>query len=132
LAPDDILTSSVEHLHTAYDVDVLGGIVAAQVAAPTLRAAGAGTILFTGGGFADYPVPELASLSLGKAALRSAATLIAAGVASDGVQAASVTIMGQVVPGTAFDPNNIAEIFWRAHAASSNAWQTEYRFEGGA
>jgi short-subunit dehydrogenase len=132
LAPDDILASSVEHLHTAYDVDVLGGIVAAQVAAPTLRAAGAGTILFTGGGFADYPVPELASLSLGKAALRSAATLIAAGVASYGVQAASITIVGQVVPGTAFDPNNIAEIFWRAHAASSDAWQTEYRFEGDA
>ena len=61
------------------------------------------TILFTGGGFADYPVPALASLSLGKAALRSAATLIAGEVASDGVQAASITIAGQVAPGTAFD-----------------------------
>jgi short-subunit dehydrogenase len=101
LAPDKILTSSVEHLRTAYDVDVLGGVVAAQVAAPVMRAAGTGTILFTGGGFADYPVPAFASLSTGKAALRSAATLIGAEVANDGVHVARVTIVGQVAPGTA-------------------------------
>jgi hypothetical protein len=45
---------------------------------PALWAAGVETILFTGGSVADYPAPELASLSLGRAALRSAATLIAA------------------------------------------------------
>jgi NAD(P)-dependent dehydrogenase (short-subunit alcohol dehydrogenase family) len=111
LAPDKILTSSVEHRRTAYDVDVLGGVVAAQVAVPVMRGAGSGTILFTGGGFADYPVPALASLSLGKAALRSAATLTADDVASAGIHAASVTIVGQVAPGTAFDPDNIAELF---------------------
>lgn len=129
-ASDKILTSSVEHLRTAYDVDVLGGVVAAQVAAPAMRSAGGGTILFTGGGFADYPVPALASLSLGKAALRSAATLIADAVASDGVHAASITIVGQVAPGTAFDPSNIAELFWTAHTSGKDTWQTEYRFEG--
>jgi NADP-dependent 3-hydroxy acid dehydrogenase YdfG len=36
MAPDDILTSSVEHLRAAHDVDVLGGVVAAQVVAPAL------------------------------------------------------------------------------------------------
>jgi short-subunit dehydrogenase len=130
LAPDKILTSSVKHLRTAYDVDVLGGVVAAQIAAPAMRDAGSGTILFTGGGFADYPVPALATLSLGKAALRSAATLIADEVASDGVHAASITIVGQVAPGTALDPDNIAELFWTAHTSGKDAWQTEYRFEG--
>ena len=78
--PGEILETTVGRLRTAYDVDVLGGVVAAQVAAPVLRAAGTGTLLFTSGGFADHPVPTLASLSMGKAALRSAATLIAAGV----------------------------------------------------
>ncbi|HET7047925.1 MAG TPA: hypothetical protein VFI54_06595 [Solirubrobacteraceae bacterium] len=100
------------------------------VAAPVMRGAGSGTILFTGGGFADYPVPALASLSLGKAALRSGATLIADEVASDGVHAASITIVGQVAPGTAFDPDNIAELFWTAHTSGEDTWQTEYRFEG--
>ena len=130
VAHDDILAASVEHIETAYAVDVVGGIVAAQVAAPVMRAAGGGTILFTGGPFADYPLPAMASLSLGKAALRSAATLIAAGVADDGVHAASVTILGEIVPGTAFDPDSIAEMFWTAHTDSRDRWLTEYRYEG--
>jgi NAD(P)-dependent dehydrogenase (short-subunit alcohol dehydrogenase family) len=130
LVPDGILTSTVDHLREAYDVDVIGAVVAAQIAAPVLRAAGSGTILFTGGGFADDPVPAFATISLGKAALRSAATLIAAGVADDGVHAASVTILGEIARGTAFDPDNIAEMFWTAHTDSRGQWLTEYRYEG--
>jgi len=129
LVPDGILTSSVDHLRETYDVDVVGGVVAAQIAAPVMRAAGSGTILFTGGGFADYPIPAFATISMGKAALRAAATLVAAEVGADGVHAASITIAGQVAPGTAFDPNNIAELFWSAHAGGRDEWLTEYRFE---
>jgi NAD(P)-dependent dehydrogenase (short-subunit alcohol dehydrogenase family) len=128
--PGEILDVTVERLRTAYDVDVLGAVVAGQVAAPVLRAAGTGTLLFTSGGFADHPVPALASLSIGKAALRSAQTLIAAGVREDGIHAATVTIAGAVKPGTDFDPDNIAELFWTAHSDSKDAWQTEYRFTG--
>ncbi len=128
--PGEILDTTVGRLRTAYDVDVLGAVVAAQVAAPVLRTAGTGTLLFTSGGFADHPVPALASLSMGKAALRSAATLIAAGVQEDGIHAATVTIAGSVVRGTAFDPDNIAELFWTAHTDPTDAWQTEYRFTG--
>jgi len=75
-APDRLLSSSAAHLQEAYSVDVIGAIVVAQVAAPALRAAGFGTILVTGGGFADHPIPALATVSLGKAALRSAATML--------------------------------------------------------
>src|SRR6202046_2523387 len=75
--PGEILDTTVERLRTAYVVDVLGAVVAGQVAAPVLRTAGTGTLLFTSGGFADHPVPALASPSLGEAALRSAAALIA-------------------------------------------------------
>jgi NAD(P)-dependent dehydrogenase (short-subunit alcohol dehydrogenase family) len=128
--PGEILDTSVERLRTAYDVDVIGAVVAAQVATPVLRTAGAGTLLVTSGGFADHPVPGLATLSMGKAALRSAATLIAAGVREDGIHAATITIAGSVVRGTAFDPDNIAELFWTAHTDPPDAWQTEYRFTG--
>src|SRR5579864_3368227 len=128
--PGEILDTTVERLRTAYDVDVLGAVVAAQVAAPVLRTAGTGTLLFTSGGFADHPVPAVASLSIGKAALRAAATLIAAGVRDDGIHAATITIAGQVVRGTAFDPDRIAELFWTAHSDPVDAWQTEYRFTG--
>jgi NAD(P)-dependent dehydrogenase (short-subunit alcohol dehydrogenase family) len=128
--PGEILDATIQQLTTAYDVDVLGAVVAAQVAAPALRAAGGGTLLVTSGGFADNPVPALASLSIGKAALRSAQTLIAAGVREDGIHAATVTIDGAVKPGTDFDPDDIAELFWTAHTDSKDAWQTEYRFTG--
>jgi NAD(P)-dependent dehydrogenase (short-subunit alcohol dehydrogenase family) len=128
--PGQILEISVERLRIAYDVDVIGAVVAAQVAAPVLRAAGGGTLLVTSGGFADNPVPALASLSIGKAAVRSAQTLVAAGVRDDGIHAATVTIAGAVKPGTNFDPDSIAELFWTAHTDPKDAWQTEYRFTG--
>jgi NAD(P)-dependent dehydrogenase (short-subunit alcohol dehydrogenase family) len=128
--PGGILDATVERLRTAHDVDVIGAVIAAQVATPVLRAAGGGTLLVTSGGFADHPVPALATLSMGKAALRSAQTLIAAGVRDDGIHAATVTIAGAVKPGTDFDPDNIAELFWTAHTDPRDAWQTEYRFTG--
>ncbi len=43
--PGEILDTTVERLRTAYEVDVLGAVVAAQVAAPVLRKAGTGTLL---------------------------------------------------------------------------------------
>jgi NAD(P)-dependent dehydrogenase (short-subunit alcohol dehydrogenase family) len=128
--PGAILDATVERLRTAYDVDVIGAVIAAQVATPVLRAGGGGTLLVTSGGFADHPVPALATLSMGKAALRSAQTLVAAGVADDGIHAATVTIAGSVKPGTNFDPDNIAELFWTAHTDPKDAWQIEYRFTG--
>ena len=128
--PGEILDTTVARLRTAHDVDVVGAVVAAQVATPALRTAGTGTLLFTSGGFADHPVPALASLSIGKAGMRSAATLIAAGVQEYGIHAATITIAGSVVPGTAFDPDKIAELFWTAHTDPADAWQTEYRFTG--
>ena len=128
--PGQILDITVERLRTAYDVDVIGAVVVAQVATPVLREAGGGTLLVTSGGFADTPLPALASLSMGKAALRSAQTLIAAGVREHAIHAATVTIAGTVKPGTDFDPDTIAELFWTAHTDPEDAWQTEYRFTG--
>lgn len=127
--PDSLLPSEVRDLHHAYDVDVVGAVVATQVAAPAMDAAGGGTIIFTGGGFADHPVPALATLSLGKAALRSAAIILGAELADTRVRIATVTIAGQVVPGTAFDPDLIAERYWQI-VHSDGDWQSEFRFEG--
>ncbi len=73
-----------------------------------MRAAGFGTILVTGGGFADHPIPALATVSLGKAALRSAATMLGADLEPDGIRVATLTIAGKIVAGTSFDPERIA------------------------
>jgi short-subunit dehydrogenase len=127
--PDQLLSSSVEHLQTAYAVDVISAIVVTQVAAPAMRAAGSGTIIVTGGGFADHPIPVLATVSLGKAALRSAATMLGADLAPDGIRVATLTIAGQIVADTAFDPDRIATRYWEV-VHSDDPWQAEFRFTG--
>ncbi len=108
---------------------MVGAIVVAQVAALTMRAAGSGTMIVTGGGFADHPIPALATISLGKAALRSATTMLGADLAPDGIRVATLTIDGQIVAGTAFDPGNIAERYWDV-VHSEDPWQSEFRFAG--
>jgi short-subunit dehydrogenase len=128
-APDQLMSSTVEHLQTAYAVDVIGAIMVTQAAVPAMRAAGSGTIVVTGGGFADHPIPALATVSLGKAALRSAATMLGADLAPDGIRVATLTIAGQIVAGTAFDPDSIARRYWEV-AHSDGPWQAEFRFTG--
>jgi len=128
-APDKLLSSSAEHLQMTYAVDVIGAIVLTQVAAPVMRTAGSGTIIVTGGGFADHPIPALATVSLGKAALRSAATMLGADLEPDGIRVATLTIAGQIVAGTAFDPEKIAEGYWEV-VHSDGPWQAEFRFTG--
>ena len=128
-APDQLMSSTAAHLQTAYAVDVIGAIVIAQVAAPAMRAAGFGTIVVTGGGFADHPIPALATVSLGKAALRAAATMLGADLGPDGIRVATLTIAGQIVAGTAFDPERIAERYWEV-VQTDDPWQAEFRFTG--
>jgi short-subunit dehydrogenase len=128
-APDKLLNSSVEHLQTAYSVDVISAIVVTQVAAPAMKAAGSGTVIVTGGGFADHPIPALATVSLGKAALRSAATMLGADLGPDGIRVTTLTIAGQIVSGTAFDPENIANRYWEV-VHSDDPWQAEFPFTG--
>jgi short-subunit dehydrogenase len=128
-APDHLLSASVAHLQTAYAVDVISAIVVTQVAAPAMRAAGFGTILVTGGGFADHPIPALATVSLGKAALRSAATMLGADLKDEGIRVATLTIDGQIAADTAFAPERIAERYWDV-VHSDEPWQPEYRFTG--
>jgi short-subunit dehydrogenase len=128
-APDQLMTSSPTHLATAYSVDVIGAVVVVQSAAPAMRAAGSGTIVFTSGGFADHPVSTLATVSLGKAALRSAATMLESDLKADGIRVTAITIAGQIAAGTAFDPANIANRYWEV-VHTDDTWQAEFRFTG--
>jgi short-subunit dehydrogenase len=128
-APDQLLSASVDHLRAAYAVDVISAIVVAQVAAPAMKAAGFGTMIVTGGAFADHPIPALATVSLGKAALRSAATMLGADLEPDGIRVATLTIAGRIVAGTAFGPERIAERYWDV-VQTDGKWQAEFRFTG--
>lgn len=56
-----------------FSVNVAGAVVAVNEVLPAMRAHGAGTILLTGGGLALQPAAPVASLSIGKAGIRSLA-----------------------------------------------------------
>jgi NAD(P)-dependent dehydrogenase (short-subunit alcohol dehydrogenase family) len=115
-----------------FRVNVAGALAAVRAVLPDMRKAGRGTILFTGGGLALDPTGWLpaASLAVGKAGLRSLALTLHAELAPIGIHAATVTIAGQIQPGTAFDPDRIAESFWALHADPSGEFRSEIVFNG--
>lgn len=116
-----------QHLH-AWAVNVVGAITAAAHIAPRMAELGRGTILITGG--MPVPLPDLASLSLGKAGVRALTELLAAQFGPSGVHVATVTIAGAVAARTRFDPDAIAEQYWRLHQQSRGEWEHEVVFHG--
>lgn len=125
----DPLTLSVARLRAEFDVNLVGGLVAAQAVAPAMMARGSGAILFTGGGLALEPYPEWSSLALGKAALRNLAFSLNKTLAPKGVQVAVIAICGIVAEGTPFDPNVIADEYWRLAQAPPGAHDRELIFQ---
>jgi short-subunit dehydrogenase len=111
-------------------VSVVGAFTSAQHVLPAMRSRGAGTLLFTGGGFAFEPMPVMASLGVGKAAIRNLAFSLHADLKDIGVHAATVTICGMVAPGTPFDPERIAESYWQLHVQPAGAFDRELQFRG--
>ena len=96
-----------------------------HVTVPGLRP----TILFTGGGFAHEPASEFASLSLGKAALRSLTYTLAQELGASGIHVATVTVYGFVQTGTKFDPQQIARVYLELHKQPKGHFDTERIFK---
>ncbi|MET8863891.1 SDR family NAD(P)-dependent oxidoreductase [Nonomuraea sp. NPDC004580] len=107
----------------AWAVNVVGALNAAAHVAPAMAARGHGTILITGG--MPEPKPQYVSLSLGKAGVRTLVMLLDQEYGPAGVHVASVTVAGPVAPGTGFDPDDIAEHYWRLHAQPCGRWTHE-------
>lgn len=114
-----------EQLLRDFSTGVAGAMVAAQAVIPAMRAARKGSILFTGGGFAFEPMPNLASLGIEKAAIRNLAFALAKELAPEGIHIGTVTVGGMVKPGTPFAPELIAEEFWKLHNQPAGAFERE-------
>jgi NAD(P)-dependent dehydrogenase (short-subunit alcohol dehydrogenase family) len=103
LAPEDLLA------------DLAAGAVGLQTAVravlPGMRAAGAGTVLVTGGGSADRPIPAMATLGVQKAALRALVEVQARALAPEGIHVATATIRGLVGEDRQIHPDRIAELY---------------------
>ncbi|MCX5399936.1 SDR family NAD(P)-dependent oxidoreductase [Streptomyces sp. NBC_00102] len=107
----------------AWAVNVGGALTTAAHLVPGMAERGRGTFLATGG--MPEPKPGWVSLSLGKAGVRTLVHLLDLEYGSRGVHVASVTVDGPVVPGTSFDPDLIAEHYWRLHTQPEGRWEQE-------
>jgi NAD(P)-dependent dehydrogenase (short-subunit alcohol dehydrogenase family) len=118
IKPDTAKDLTANELADTFKVNVGGALTAAAHLAPHMPR---GSFLLTGG--MPQPVPGYLSLSIGKAALRTLTTLLAAEY--DHLHVATITIGGHVQPGTRYDPDEIAEHYWRLHTQPKSQWQQE-------
>ncbi len=125
----DLTTAPISELREVLGVGVYGLVAAVQAALPELREA-QGSVLVTGGGFANYLNPfdpmivqwGMMGVATSKAAQRKLTHLLHHRLAGEGVFVGEVVVLG-VVKGTAFDRGNgmldaadIAAAFWTMHA----------------
>jgi NAD(P)-dependent dehydrogenase (short-subunit alcohol dehydrogenase family) len=111
-----------DHLD-AWAVNVVGAITTATHTLPEMATRGSGTFIVTGGMPTSHP--EHLSLSLGKAGVRTLLSMLDTEFAPSGVHVATVAIDGPVARGTAFDPDLIAEHYWRLHQEPRHTWTHE-------
>jgi NADP-dependent 3-hydroxy acid dehydrogenase YdfG len=103
LAPEDL------------QADLAAGAVALQTAVravlPGMRERGSGTVLVTGSGAADRPIPSMATLGVQKAALRALVEVQARALAPEGIHVATVTIRGLVGEDRQIHPDRVAALY---------------------
>jgi short-subunit dehydrogenase len=117
---ENVLNESFETLIDDFKVNVAGALVAAKAVLPGMQAQGKGTILFTGGGFALYPSPDFASLSIGKSGIRSLANTLGAALKEQNIRVGTITICGTVNSADSkYNPNQIAQKYWEFYTAQN-------------
>ncbi len=102
-------------LRQAFDVGVVGALVAVQHTVPAMRAAGHGSVLLTGSIAADRASTGAPAVGVAKAGLRSLARSLHKEVTSDGVRVTTVTIDGVLAGPKALDVDAIADLYWDLH-----------------
>jgi NAD(P)-dependent dehydrogenase (short-subunit alcohol dehydrogenase family) len=107
----------------AWAVNVVGAITVVAHVAPAMVTAGGGTIVLTGG--IPQPDPAVTSLSLGKAGVRALTELLDRAYGPAGLHVATVTVAGAVAPDGPYDPDEIAEHYWRLHRQPAARWEHE-------
>ncbi|HEY9734402.1 MAG TPA: SDR family NAD(P)-dependent oxidoreductase [Drouetiella sp.] len=119
-----------EVFENSLKVNVGSALLCAQLVIPSMKSAGAGTIIFTGGGYALSPVVNMVALSVGKAGLRALAKCLFDELKGSGIHAGTVTICGTVKPDTAFDPVRIARVMMQFHEQKPEEYEWEVVFDG--
>jgi NADP-dependent 3-hydroxy acid dehydrogenase YdfG len=95
--------------------DLAAGVVGLQTTVravlPGMRELGSGTVLVTGSGSADRPIPSMATLGVQKAALRALVEVQARALAPEGVHVATATVHGLVGEDRQIHPDRVAALY---------------------
>jgi len=122
----EVLSLTEEQLVDDFKVNAVGAVTSARLVVPDMIERRQGTLFFTGGGLALAPNPRYASLSMGKAAIRSLAFSLADSLSPQGIYVSQVLIAGHVRPGTYYDPDRIADVYWELYRSRD---RKEYLFK---
>lgn len=114
-----------ERVQSEMAINLGGAIVSVRATLPAMKVRKSGTIIFTGGGLAIEAYPDWASLAAGKAALRAYSIALYKEVATEGVHVANIAICGIIKPDGPFDPQRIADLYWKIHQEPQGAFSRE-------
>ncbi|WP_170323240.1 SDR family NAD(P)-dependent oxidoreductase [Bradyrhizobium sp. STM 3809] len=117
-------------LTSELNINVSGALASVRAVLPDMLQRKSGTLLFSGGGWTVYPAMEFASISIGKAALRSLSLMLAEELRDSGVRAGMVTIIGAVEAGAPFDPQKIGRSFDDLYRQPTDQFPAEIYFRG--
>jgi short-subunit dehydrogenase len=109
---------NAEDLINDFNISVVGALTTVKASLPYMEN---GAILMTGGGLALTPYADFASLSIGKAGIRSFANSLHQELSPKGIYVGTLTIKGFVQEGTYFSAKNIANAFYRMYEEQKEA-----------
>lgn len=108
-----------------FKINVAGALLCSQLVIPSMIEKKSGSIFFTGGILGVEPMPLYTSLGIGKAGLRNLCYSLYKELKPANIHAAMVTITGFVKPGTKWDPDKIAEEFFKLYLQKPGEFEKE-------
>ncbi len=107
-----ILDETVESLTKGFRISVGNALAAVKELQPDLEKSG-GAVLLTGGGSANYPIPDMATISLGKAGIKNLAYQLNKALKESGIYVGTVTVSGEISHSSkTHSPEILAGKFW--------------------
>jgi NAD(P)-dependent dehydrogenase (short-subunit alcohol dehydrogenase family) len=130
--PQTALELTPDDLRRSLEVHVVGALNASHSAVRLMRPAGRGILVFTINCLALHPEAASTSLSIGKGAQLNLALSLESDFEETGIKVAVVMITAPIRPGTAFDPEAIAEVYWTLSNQPPDHFERDHTFDGTA
>lgn len=117
-----------------WETAVLGGFCCARAVVPDMRAAGSGTIIFTGASSSVRGRGDAVGHSVAKFAVRGLAQSLADELGAEGIHVAHAIVDGRIGTDDAstLDPDAIADAYWSIATQDADTMTAEVRLTAGS